>query len=324
MNLGIDLGYNAVKGVADGRTVYFPSVVGTPDRARFTVNGVVKNIIVAPDGLEKRLIGEAAIIQSRFVGRREDRAWIESPEYRYLLAAALTELTSASRVDCKIVTGLPVRYFEDKDRVRELFLGQHRIERDDDRTGAQVFNVTDVRVIPQPFGAVLAEALDGRGKIQANELATGDVGIIDIGGKTTNLLSVHKLAEVGRETTSVDVGAWDAMRVIREYLALKFTGLELRDHEIVEIVRSRQVKYFGEVHDLSKEVDRALDALGQQVLAQATQLWNNGARLDAILISGGGALLLGAGIAAGFRHSRIVGDPVYANARGYYNFSQRL
>jgi hypothetical protein len=274
--------------------------------------------------MEKRLVGEAAIIQSRFTGRREDRDWITSPEYKYLMATAFTELTAASRVDVKVVTGLPVRYYEDKDTVRDLFMGQHRFERDDDRTGAQVFNVTDCRVIPQPFGAVLSEALDNKGRIQRNQLATGDVGIIDIGGKTTNLLSVHKLAEVGRETTSVDVGAWDAMRVIREFLAKDFSGLELRDHEIIEVVKDRKVKYFGEWHDLSKEVNNALRALGQQVLAQATQLWNNGGRLDAILVSGGGALLLGDIIATGFRHARIVDDPVHANARGYFNFSQRM
>lgn len=322
MKAGLDLGYSGVKIISEGKSIYFPSVVGTPDRAKFTANGTVESIILAPEGREKRLVGEGAILQSRFIGRREDRDWIKSDEYHYLMACAFTELTNASRVDLAIVTGLPVRYFEDKETVRDRFIGEHRILREGRST--QVFNVSEVRVIPQPFGTVLSEALDSKGRIQQNDLATGDVGIIDIGGKTTNLLSVHRLAEVGRHTTSIDVGAWDVMRIVREYLAQEFEGLEKREHEIIDIIRDKRVKYFGEYKDLSTEVTRALRALADQVLAQATQLWNNGAGLDTILVSGGGALLLGDFITPHFRHARIVNDPVYANSRGYFNFCQRL
>jgi len=56
----------------------------------------------------------------------------------------------------------------------------------------------------------------------------------------------------------------------------------------------------------------------------ATQQWNGGATLDAILVSGGGALLLGPAIARHFRHARVVPDPVYANTLGYWRFAQRL
>ena len=39
MNVGVDVGYSAVKAMYGGRRVAFPSVVGTPDRARFSLNG---------------------------------------------------------------------------------------------------------------------------------------------------------------------------------------------------------------------------------------------------------------------------------------------
>ena len=50
----------------------------------------------------------------------------------------------------------------------------------------------------------------------------------------------------------------------------------------------------------------------------------DGSRLDAILISGGGALLLGKYISEAFVHASIVDEPVYANARGFSNFAQRF
>jgi plasmid segregation protein ParM len=185
--------------------------------------------------------------------------------------------------------------------------------------------VSDCRVIPQPFGALLAATLDGKGRIVDRELATGAVGVIDVGGKTTNLLSVNRLSEIGRETASVNVGAWEAVRGLREFLNLRYPGLdELRDHQIIDAVIARQVKYYGEPVDLAGAIDDVLEPLADQVLAEASQLWNGGATLDAILVGGGGAHLLGPYVCHHFRHARVVEDPVYANAVGFYRFAQRL
>jgi plasmid segregation protein ParM len=150
------------------------------------------------------------------------------------------------------------------------------------------------------------------------------VGVIDIGGKTTNLLSVDRLSEIGRETASVSVGAWDVVRAIRGYLSDHCPELELRDHSVMDAIIARQVKYFGEPVDLGKVIDAALVPMAEQVIAEATQLWNGAARLDVILVTGGGALLLGSAIKSRFRHARVVDDPVFANALGFLRFAQRL
>ena len=48
MNVGLDIGYSAVKTVSGDRRVTFPSVVGTPDRARFSLDGNAA-IVLTPD-----------------------------------------------------------------------------------------------------------------------------------------------------------------------------------------------------------------------------------------------------------------------------------
>ena len=100
--------------------------------------------------------------------------------------------------------------------------------------------------------------------------------------------------------------------------------LDLRDHEIVQAITNRWVRYFGEPIDLTEIVEETIAPMAEQVIAQASQLWNAGARLDAILISGGGALLLGPTIRRHFRHAQIVEEPVFANVIGYYRFAQRI
>lgn len=320
MNVGIDLGYSAVKVVAGRRRTVMPSVVGTPEGGRFSLYDQEQDIILtAPEHL---LFGDGAVTQSQFVKRREDRAWIESKDYYHLFLAALTEFTRATVVDILLVTGLPVAFYGDRSSLRQRLLGVHKVTREGRR--AQTFKVGECRVIPQPFGALLAAVLDEQGRIADQNLATGTVGVIDVGGKTTNLLSVRRLAEIGRQTESVSVGVWDVMRTVRRFLADKCPNLDLRDHDVIEAIVAREIRYYGKPVDLRQVVDAALKPMASQVIAQASQLWNGGASLDAVLVAGGGALLLGPYLKDHFPHAQIVADPVFANAVGYWKLAQRL
>jgi plasmid segregation protein ParM len=317
MNVGLDVGYSETKAVSDdGRRVNFPSAVGTPDKARFSLNGAGEIVLIEPDHVQ---VGRGAIEQSRFLQRREDRRWIESVEWYDLALAAITGLTSAKRVDLYIVTGLPVAFYSDREAVKARLTGDHVVQREDRH--AQSLNVVECKVIPQPFGALLATTLDDRGRIVDQDLATGTVGVLDVGGKTTNLLSVNHLSEIGHETESVNVGAWDAVRAIRRWLSDNCPDLDLRDHEIVQAIIDREVGYYGQTVDLSDPVEDALAPLAGEVVAAASQIWNGGANLAAILVSGGGALLLGPYIRDHFRHARVVKNPVFANALGYWRFA---
>jgi len=319
MNIGMDVGYSAVKAVSGDRRVTFPSAVGTPDRARFSLNSSTAIVLTHP---VNAMVGEEAIAQSRFLNRREDRGWVESDEWYTLALAALTELTNATVAELAIVTGLPVAFYNDKTVVRDRLLGEHKVQREGRR--AQTLKVTDCRVIPQPFGCLLSTCLDNRGRIVDSNLATGAVGVVDVGGKTTNLLSVNRLSEIGRETASVNVGAWDVVRAVRRWLADNCPDLDLRDHQVVEAIIARRIRYYGQSVDLTRVVETAIEPLAHQVLAEVTQLWNGGAALDAVLVSGGGALLLGSHIKVHFQHARVVADPVYANAVGFWRFAQRV
>jgi len=324
MNIGMDIGYSAVKAIHCGdpsKWVSFPSVTGTPQDLEFSADGQpVNGILLASP--QRVLVGWEAVIQSDYLDRREDRHWIQGDEWYNLFLAALTELTTATRAELRIVTGLPVAFLGDKDLVRDRLLGEHRPERE--RRSTQSLQVTAAKVIPQPFGALLSCALDDRGHEADSSFFTGTAGVVDVGGKTTNLLSAQGLRMIGRETASVSKGAWDAVRSLRKWLTDHCPDLELRDHQVIEAIIARKVKYYGETVDLSQPVDAILEPFAHDVLAAASQLWNGAAGLDVILVSGGGALLLGPYIKARFRHARTVSNPVFANALGFWRYAQYL
>lgn len=322
MYAGIDIGYDSTKVMSGERKAAFKSVVGTPERSRFSL-GQNGTDMVLNDKDGTWLIGDTAIEQSRFVNRREDGAWYKSTEYRLLKLAAFGQLTTGTSVKMIVVTGLPVNYYEvGKEEVKTSFTGQHRVEIEG-RTPQRI-EVTTCRVIPQPFGAVLSLAMNDAGKIVDKALAEGPVGVIDIGGKTTNLLSVKGLNEVSKETSSINIGMWDAARAVRDYLVTKHPEIELRDHELMDAIRNREVWCFDERVDLTKIVSEVIDNMAHTIISTATQLWHGGARLRAILIAGGGAYVLGEQIKNEFRHARIVDDPRFANATGYFKLATFL
>ncbi len=323
MIAGIDIGYSHTKVATQGLGKRFPSICGNVERARFSLNGRDAGVMVLDiPGDGKWVVGEGAMRVSRFRPRHEDRNWIDSEAYLRYYLAALTELTTGTYAEVQVVTGLPVTYYEDRDKLVERLIGDFRVQREG--RNWQKFRVHQVAVIPQPFGTLLREVLDDRGRIVNNELATGHIGVIDIGGKTTGYLSVDNLAEVPPETGSIDVGCWEALTLIRDTLNAKYPGLELEDYEVSSIVSNgATVRYYGETHDVSEVVADALSPLAERILAQATTLWNSGARFDAILVTGGGAALVGAAICERFPHARIVKDSAFANAQGYYRFAQR-
>jgi plasmid segregation protein ParM len=266
------------------------------------------------------MVGDTAVTHSRFVNRREDRHWLKSDAYYHLFLAALTELTPSS-VGMEIVTGLPVDYYlQDRDEMRDLFMGQHWIRRGEK---AQTITVTRVRVIPQPFGSLLSVGLGRNVRIQNNDYVNGNVGVIDVGGKTTNLLSVYKLQEIARETASVELGGWDIVRGVREVLEAGFPELRLRDHEVGQIIKQGWVRYYGQKHSVSELFEPVLEPMADQVVAQASQLWGSAARLDEILLTGGGSHMLANYIGRHFSHVSVLDEPVYGNVEGYYRFSQR-
>jgi len=311
--IGLDIGYANVKVFTAGKRIIFPSVIGTGETSSSKISGTDSAMQIKYEDKTYN-VGDSAIGgKSRFSERKETREWYMERDYKILFQAALSELGAPD--DVVIVTGLPVAFYvKDKDAVKEIMQGVHHIY----RVGRPVFsvNVEKCLVTPQPMGSLSDYGINDEGSINNSDVM-GEVGIIDIGGKTTNILHASKMSDVVPSTNSFDIGGWDIVRALKERVSELY---EFDDHEIADAIRNGSIFYRGAEINLEDELAEILDPVTDKIVAEALQLWSGAARLRTILISGGGANLIGYRIKAKIPHSniKIMEDSTFANARGYY------
>lgn len=320
MNLGLDIGYDRTKLYTKSRQVSFASVTGTPETSSFgfSDDGAGGIVLVHPQAVS---VGAQAIEQSAAVDARTDRGWLDGEKWYTLALAAFSEAIRGNAA-LNLVCGLPVSYYSDKAKVKERLLGTHTFQRAG--RNRQTVTVERVIVMPQGFGILFAECLSNSGSVTNQALQSGRVGVIDVGGKTTNLLVANQLSQIDEESRSLDTGGWSVVARVQAYLESEYPDLGLNEYELVPHVIARSVNYRGKSVDLTTIVNKAVSALAVEIIGGARRLWNGAARLDTILIAGGGAHLVGPALLAEYPgQARIVeSDPVFANALGYWRFCQ--
>ncbi len=318
-----DVGYSHTKSATDGRRAIFPSVLGEVQQSHLDLDLAERNgyqQIETEDGVW--FVGDAALEQSAQQTRRQDRGWIETPEYKALILTALTELTGATGATVELVTGLPVGYYADRAKLADRLKGAHLVKRAGRRRGQRI-EIAQVVVLPQGLAAVLSEALDDRGKVRSGPVSQGTVGLLDIGGHTVNIATFQELREIARQTASIDAGMWGPLTEIGKRINAAYPGQELRGHAIVEAVKSGHIKHYGEPQDVSGIAQNVLRPFARRILAEASQVWGSAAQLDMLLIAGGGAEVVGPALEAEYPHARIVANPQWANVEGYLKFGRR-
>lgn len=325
MLVAIDVGYSHTKAAADGKQepIIFPSCLGEVQKAHLELNLAERNGYIQIKTDEGHwLVGDGAIRQSGMRTRRQDRGWIKTPEYKALFLSAITELTKSTNVCVEVTTGLPIGYYADRQILKDRLMGVHQVRRAG-RKAAQRIEIADIVVLPQAMAAVFSEALDDKGRVIPGPISAGMAGLLDIGGHTVGLATFKELEEIAKQTASIDAGLWGPLGDIGKAINAQYPGLALEDFDVVEAVRKGFLHYYGKRRNIEALTEIPLKAFARRILAEATKTWGNLARLDVLLIAGGGASIVGPAFQAEYPHTRIVDQPQWANCRGYLRYGRR-
>ena len=189
----------------------------------------------------------------------------------------------------------------------------------------QTIAVHEVRPVLQPLGSFYSRLLGNNGLALVDEQTIrSGFGIVDVGMNTTDLSGLRNLVPEPRWSAGVRVGVRDALGIIADDIEDQYQ-IRRSVPEIAHALRTEGlVRIYRDEYTLDGNASPVLHTLGQQIVSEATTLWGQADRFHTILITGGGARLIGKAIKAAFPvNSEILPKPELANAVGFAKFANR-
>ncbi|NCP87684.1 MAG: hypothetical protein CO094_07815 [Anaerolineae bacterium CG_4_9_14_3_um_filter_57_17] len=233
-----------------------------------------------------------------------------APEMRALLYGSLTRYQQqygAIAQPVVMMVGLPLQMMsgdtarEYASQVRGWLKGVHVWQADG---LSQRLEIAEVRLTPQPVGALFDYVLDETGAFipERAALLNQEVGILSVGFNTLELLVVRDRAPVERFTVGRTVG-------VRRLLELVNPGGAFSLGELDTQLRAGHL-----------DISAALPVWAREVNGEIEKHWGAALkRFVRVIVVGGGALLLKEALTRQFNGKAILPDqPVLSIARGLY------
>ncbi len=220
--------------------------------------------------------------------------------------------------------GLPIhRYRQDKPHLIGALKGEHEIA----VNGIQKRIVIDeIVVIPEGFGVYWNELVDGQGDIKNSSLASGTIGVIDIGHRTTDFLVVEDQEMVDDFSHGSDKGIITVIQEARKEIELKH-GVTFEPQKLEEAIRTGAYRLDsgrGPI-DITPFINAASRNVAQSLIADIRGQWGDKMQtIKTLIMAGGGGKFFTEAFRNGLirEHTNIVlaEDPRYANLKGYFKF----
>ncbi len=329
LTVGLDIGYGVTKVVTDQTAAAFPSVAGHAREIKFNQEALATRYpgdqLTEEDG-STWFIGDLALAQLppgellRLRGRTANEKTMGNAFRLRLAKAALGKLAQGmSEGDVfhlRLCSGLPVDHMRDAAELKQALMGQHLIRTD---VAEIIANVTEVMVMPQPYGSAYAMMLTETGDINVYHTYMR-TGVVDVGTYTVDIILDDDGDFVDAESGSVESGVYTAQERIAAMLERDYR--EKMPHKIVEqVLRTGIFTASGKPVDYRQEVEEALAPLRSATLNLLSEKWQRGTTVDVIYLSGGGAELVYEQVADAYPQTKLVPEAQLANARGYLRYA---
>lgn len=293
--VGMIIGHGYAKAVCHTRSTRFPAVAALAREAGYESSTGHGPTAINLNGQGDWLIGADALTfaPQRLVSIL-DRSRYADPSFIALARHALHQVVLGPG-PLTILTGMPGAWFADKAARATL---EQAI-----RSAAAPWGQATVKVAPEGAGIYYRYVFES--DTLDTSRSRGQIGIIDIGYRDMNVAYFQDGRYVAGE--SVPGGIVDALRQIKRLISERY-GLELPLHEIDAAVQAGGIRVAGELQPLPEGTDAALEAGLGTLLATGRSLWPNGGKTcEAIVLGGGGAIMLGAAILAAFPQTVVPG-----------------
>lgn len=228
--------------------------------------------------------------------------------------------------DVVIATGLPVTSFYDHtgtinmegvEKKRELLKGKVETV-----SGEPTANIIDNVVCSEAVAAFLDYVLDMDGNQIKDRATKGFVGVVDIGGRTTDCAWICPPNRIDHSHSgTINLGVLDVMDMVNAEMNKVMPIGRCSRPTLERAIRNREWRPCNINRDeaINAIVDNALNVISERISREIERQFGIGAELEKIIFVGGGAALMPQ-VAAKFPHAFVPEKPEFANARGMYKF----
>lgn len=319
--VGVDDGHYAVKVVTESGAMF-----SIPSRAR-SGKHLISWQAQGSDTLEGGIYStdEGAIYTvSEHLAETDDtrfRDYPLSPLNRVLVHHALRKAGFAGK-PVSIATGLPVSYYYVGGNPNETLIDgkvanlNKGVQCEAGLCAKIAENVVTTEAIAAYFDQIIE--MDGSPSSVYEEVKQASVGVIDVGGKTTDcavILPGGAHVDTNRSGSS-DVGVLKLNDTVEAALRSKFGFDNVPPRTVESAIATGFIKVYGKDESVKGIVHDAKEALAEAVMSNVRAKIGSGKDLDWILFVGGGSIVLREQLAKHFPHCRFPDRPEYANARG--------
>lgn len=331
--VGLDIGFGFTKATNGKRSMIFKSVYGEAGDMQF------REQLLSSDKPEEHLqieIGGTGYFGGELAERQSVERFFTLDQAQFVrdftkILALMPLAHMVTRQDqVKLVAGLPVSYYrKHKKDIMDILQGQHDvtvIDPNGERT-ENVIRISSVRVVPQPFGALMELMLNDIGEVRDKRFLNEKVGVIDVGFRTTDYTIADKTRYSERGSRTIDLGISKAFSTIAAKLQ-ESSGVNVELYRLYSAVEEGSIKIHGKRYDLKLIVEHAFSQLATRIANEANRLWANDWDIDKVLITGGGGAVLAPFLQKIIKGEVLAIDPAtdtrLANVRGYHKYGKRL
>jgi hypothetical protein len=327
--MGLDIGYGAVKAVTAEMELIFPSVCGHARDIKFQQDEIAARHPgdQIRDDMGTWFVGDLALTQLppgdllHLRGRTADEATIGNVFRVRLAKAAIGKLFPGRKngevVHIRVAAGLPVDHMPDAPELKAALLGQHVVKTD---ATDLIANITEVMVMPQPYGTICAQTLTETGEVNPAHTFMR-TGVCDVGTFTVDLALDDDGEFVDAESGSVEGGVSSVLERIAALLEREHRQ-KISPRLVETVLRTGKFRAKGEVIDYGEAVESALEPLRSATLNLMSDKWKAGTTVDVIYLSGGGAELVYEAVSAAYGQTQLVAQAQLANAQGYLRYAR--
>lgn len=320
--VGVDDGHYATKVVTEKGCFSYPS------RARSGRHLVSFGGNANSGGLYQTEEGISYTVNESFPDYEDTRfaEFPKSPLNRVLVHHGLVHAGLGGQ-DVKIATGLPYSYFYRLNGEKNEAL----IKAKEANLQRGVSSERELAVIkrnivsPEALAAYvdLIMDMDGNDSPEAADIDGNTIGIVDIGGKTTDCAVVmHDRTPDPRRSGSENTGVLALNDQVGDALRLKFSLDYVDAVDLERIIRGGKMFVDGRDHNVQAIVEDKKAQVANDIIAAIQRRIGTGRELRRVVMVGGGSIVLQEQLKQQFPNAYFPPNPEYANARGMYKIAK--